>query len=338
MCVCFSVHLLLLCIIAFVTCMVLVRKNEVSIFSNSCTRNANPGLLNVWAMSVFIFTVQTNQERILINYFSTFSVVGERFYSFVSCSVTVIFRNNSKVHRERIKMQWWCFQTELIRRCVWRGCRCVCTSFCTLLHLLPRCLCSLRFRSSIIWWLCGREGHVCLSCIMQESPLRQRHRHRRVVYQLLKGVRLVLWWVSVTWGICSDIPWSQCSRSWLGVFFTGLEHSIFCPSLAVALLQCILIQGEFWSASTVLGWVGCKHKLECFPKQNSSLDLCLFWARLCQVVWTWLKRASAAGVAARQSFLLYAWVELGVQVASHSTGLLVRIQLWSKRKLHACCF
>lgn len=32
------------------------------------------------------------------------------------------------------------------------------------------------------------------------------------------------------------------------------------------------------------------------------------------------------------------WVELGVQVGSRSTGLLVRVQVWSKRKLHACCF
>lgn len=86
-----------------------------------------------------------------------------------------------------------------------------------------------------------------------------------------------------------------------------------------------------------ISWVGCKHKLRCFPKQNSSLGLCLFWARVCELVWTRLKRTSAAGVIERHSFFLNSWVQLRVQVTSHSIGRLVWIWVWCKRNLNACC-
>ena len=77
------------------------------------------------------------------------------------------------------------------------------TSFCSLLQLLPPCLCSLSFRSSLIWWLCGREGHAYLSCIMPESPPSTAG----LVISSFTGVKLVLWGVFDTCGICSDAPW-----------------------------------------------------------------------------------------------------------------------------------
>lgn len=141
---------------------------------------------------------------------------------------------------------------ELLRRCEWGGCKWHACLF--LLHLLPCCLCSLGFRSSLIWWLC--ESRV-LSCTMQESP------------PALQG------WLSApslgpSWYLWDQL-WCflilvQQKLAWS--FLREVENSIFCPSLALALLwgnphsrrifKCII-------------WVGCKHKLRCFPKQNSSL-------------------------------------------------------------------
>lgn len=72
----FSVYLPLLCIIAFVICIVSVRKKELSGFFSFCARNANPGLLYIQTMSAFIFASQTKQEGILINYFSVLTLTG----------------------------------------------------------------------------------------------------------------------------------------------------------------------------------------------------------------------------------------------------------------------
>lgn len=90
------------------------------------TRNANPGLLYIWTMSALIFIFQTKQEGILINCFWVLTFIGIWVSSFVSCSVTIIFRNNNKGQREGLKVRWWwwwCFQTELLIKCMWGGCK-----------------------------------------------------------------------------------------------------------------------------------------------------------------------------------------------------------------------
>lgn len=146
----FSVYLLLLCIIAFVICIVLVRKNELSNFFSFCTRNADRALLCIWTMSGFIFTFQSKQEGVLINYFSVITFIGIWFYSFVSCSVMIIFGNDNKGQRENLRCNDDVSKQSSSEMCV-RSVQMACVPFCSLLHLLPRCLCSPSFRSSLFW-------------------------------------------------------------------------------------------------------------------------------------------------------------------------------------------
>lgn len=168
------------------------------------TRNANPGLLYIRTMSALIFTFQTKQEGILINYFSVLTFIGIWFYSFVSCSVTIIFRNDNKGQRERLKVQWWCFQTELLRKWMWGGCK-----RHTYLFLQPVApsstlplLTELQVQSHLVavW----ERGSRVLVLRNAGDPARTAG----LVVSSFIGDRLFLWGVFDTCGICSGAPWS----------------------------------------------------------------------------------------------------------------------------------
>lgn len=173
-------------------------------FFSFCARNANPGLLYIQTMSAFIFASQTKQEGILINYFSVLTLTGIWFYSFVFCSVTIIFRNDNKGQRERLEVQWCCFQTELLRKCVWGGCK-----QHAYLFLQPNApsstlpsLTELQVQSHLVavW---ERGSHVFVLCNAGEPP-----GTAGLVISSFTGLKLVLWGVFDTCGICSDAPWS----------------------------------------------------------------------------------------------------------------------------------
>lgn len=155
-------------------------------------------------MLSFIFTFQTKQEGILINYFSVLTFTGIWLYSFVFCSVTIVFRNDKKGQRERLEVQWWRFQTELLRRCLWGGCK-----WHVCLFLQPDA------PSSMLPWLTELQVQSCLVATWErESSMfvlqnaGEPPRTAGLVISSFTGVNLVLWGVFDTRRICSDAPLS----------------------------------------------------------------------------------------------------------------------------------
>lgn len=76
------------------------------------------------------------------------------------------------------------------------------TSFCSLLHLLPHCLCSLELQvQSHLVAVWERGSRVLVLHNAAEPPSTAG-----LVISSFAGVKLVLWGVFDTCGICSDAP------------------------------------------------------------------------------------------------------------------------------------
>lgn len=165
-----------------------------------CTRNANPGLLYIWTMSAFIFTFQTKQEGLLTNYFSLVAFIVIWIYAFVSCSGVIIFRNNKKGQRERLRVQLRCFQTELLRKREWGGCR-----WHLFLHPdAPSSMLPLLPELQVLSHLVAVGDRVTRACSVS---------HRRAPAPqgwspLFPAVRSVLRGIFGICGICCGVPWS----------------------------------------------------------------------------------------------------------------------------------
>lgn len=91
------------------------------------------------------------------------------------------------------------------------------TSFCTLMHLLPCCLCFLSFRSCLIWWPWETGSRVLVLCHTGEPQ------HCRVGHQLFPcgqvssaGDFWYLWdlvWRSMIL-VQQKLPWSLLHGGW----------------------------------------------------------------------------------------------------------------------------